>query len=410
MRIKRAFPVRAMGGYYNEDLEAIRRGALKDGFFYVGESISPEFAEIKMPSEAVSIVLVLDDDQTVFGDALSVEFAAAGGRKGRFTYETQIPYLKALCEKLEGVEIRGFFEMCEALYDDRAPAEYRHPAVDYGVSQALLQAVAVARGRTAAEALADELGVQVAGTVVPIQVQTGEERRTNVDKAILKKADVLPHGLINDVARTFGSEGQLLAEYVAWVAGRIRVYGSQDYRPELHFDVYGLPGLVFECDISRIADYLVELEGLAAPHDLAIESPIEMESRAAQIEIFGALRAALKKRGSRVNVVVDEWANTLEDIDEFVKAGAADMINVKTPDLGGVGNSAKAVLRCWKGGVRPILGGSSTDTDQSARVIAQVALACRPAWVLARPGMGVDEGVQIMRNEMCRTLALIEKG
>jgi methylaspartate ammonia-lyase len=84
------------------------------------------------------------------------------------------------------------------------------------------------------------------------------------------------------------------------------------------------------------------------------------------------------------------------------------MINVKTPDLGAICNAAKAVLQCWAGGVRPILGGSCTDTDQSARVISHVALATRPAWVLARPGMGIDEGLQIVYNEMARTLAIIQ--
>ena len=60
------------------------------------------------------------------------------------------------------------------------------------------------------------------------------------------------------------------------------------------------------------------------------------------------------------------------------------------------------------GGVRPILGGSCAETDQSARIMAHVALATRPAWVLARPRMGVDEGLQIIYNEMARTLAIIE--
>ena len=40
--------------------------------------------------------------------------------------------------------------------------------------------------------------------------------------------------------------------------------------------------------------------------------------------------------------------------------------------------------------------------------MAHVALATRPAWVLARPGMGIDEGLQITYNEMARTLAIIE--
>jgi methylaspartate ammonia-lyase len=108
-----------------------------------------------------------------------------------------------------------------------------------------------------------------------------------------------------------------------------------------------------------------------------------------------------------VRLIVDEWANDLDDIHAFVKAAATDMINVKSPDLGAVGNAGRAVLECWAGGVRPILGGSCVDTDQSARLMAHVALATRPAWVLARPGMGIDEGLQIVANEMARTLAII---
>ena len=50
---------------------------------------------------------------------------------------------------------------------------------------------------------------------------------------------------------------------------------------------------------------------------------------------------------------------------------------------------------------------NSADTDVSARAVAHVALGARPAWVLARPGMGVDEGFQIVHNEMHRTRALL---
>jgi len=194
---------------------------------------------------------------------------------------------------------------------------------------------------------------------------------------------------------------------VSWVANRIRRHGRSGFHPELHFDVYGLPGLVFDNDVERIAEYLADIERRAAPFKVCVEMPVEMTSRDAQIEAFASLRAALRERGSDLSLIVDEWANDLDDIRAFVDAGASDMINVKSPDLGSIANAARAVVACLKGGVRPILGGSCTDTDQSARLIAHVALACRPAWVLARPGMGVDEGLQIVRNEMLRTLAIV---
>ncbi|HEX3512897.1 MAG TPA: hypothetical protein VHT26_02715 [Trebonia sp.] len=47
------------------------------------------------------------------------------------------------------------------------------------------------------------------------------------------------------------------------------------------------------------------------------------------------------------------------------------------------------------------------ETDRSAQVTAHVAMACQAAQVLAKPGMGVDEGLMIVANEMARTAALV---
>ena len=53
------------------------------------------------------------------------------------------------------------------------------------------------------------------------------------------------------------------------------------------------------------------------------------------------------------------------------------------------------------------LGGSGNETDQSARITAQIGLACRPDFLLSKPGFGGDEALMIQTNEMLRTLALI---
>ena len=44
-----------------------------------------------------------------------------------------------------------------------------------------------------------------------------------------------------------------------------------------------------------------------------------------------------------MRLIVDEWANDLDDIRAFVRAEATDMINVKSPDLGAVAGDAVAV-------------------------------------------------------------------
>jgi methylaspartate ammonia-lyase len=103
---------------------------------------------------------------------------------------------------------------------------------------------------------------------------------------------------------------------------------------------------------------------------------------------------------------VDEWCNTLEDIRLFADAGAADVIHVKTPDLGGISNTVEALLYVRNAGLSAYCGGSCNETDRSAQVCAHVAMACEAAHVLAKPGMGLDEGLMIVSNEMRRTAAL----
>ena len=52
------------------------------------------------------------------------------------------------------------------------------------------------------------------------------------------------------------------------------------------------------------------------------------------------------------------------------------------------------------------LGGTANETDFSARVTAQIGLATGPDFLLSKPGIGADEGLMILTNEMLRTLAL----
>ena len=408
MRIQKAIAIPALGGYYNEDLKAIRSGAKPDGMFFSDPPQSPGFRSIRQPSEASSILLILDDQQVAFGDALSVDYAAAGGRSGPFSAEQQVPLLNEICQTLVGRSIGGFVAMCEELEESVARNGLHQPGALFGFSQAILPAVALKRKVTCAEVVADELGTTIADEPIPLGIQSGEYRRDAVDKAIAKGVEVLPHGLINNVETTVGTAGVKLKEYVLWIADRIRNYGSEGYAPRIHLDLYGQLGAAFDHDLERMSEFLGDLEHAARPYQLCIETPVLMESLESQLSLLTSLRAALEDRGSTVQLIVDEWANDLHDIRRFLNAGAAHMIHIKTPDLGSLHRSAQAVIECRNAGVAPVLGGSCAETDQSARLVAHVALATSPEWVLARPGMGVDEGVQLLHNEMARTLALIK--
>jgi methylaspartate ammonia-lyase len=84
------------------------------------------------------------------------------------------------------------------------------------------------------------------------------------------------------------------------------------------------------------------------------------------------------------------------------------MIQVKAPDLGSITNSIEAVLSCKAEQVGAFLGGTCNGTDQSSRVTVHLALATQADLIYNKPGMGVDEGLMIVTNEMARTLRLLE--
>jgi methylaspartate ammonia-lyase len=411
MRIADVLAVPVQAGFFFDDQLAIRAGAGHDGFDYTGEPRIPGFRRVRQPGEAVSVLLLLDDGGVEFGDCAAVQYSGAGGRDPLFTAQDAV----AVVEEVVGPALRdtdlgeGFRKLSERT--DALPGRdgsLLPTAVRYGVSQALLAAVAHARRLTMAEVIRDEYDTGAPLLPVPLYAQTGDDRYGNAEKMILKGVDVLPHGLINNVAEKFGASGEILADYVRWLVGRIGdLAPSPGYRPRLHLDLYGCAGLAFGGDTDAVAAYLTELGTIAQPYDLAIEHPIDAGSREAQIATLRRLRDGLSARGSGVRIVVDEWCNTLDDVRAFVAAGAADVIHVKTPDLGSIGNTVEALMMARDAGLSAYCGGSCNETDRSAQVSAHVAMACQATQVLAKPGMGVDEGLMIVGNEMARTAALV---
>ena len=409
MIISDVLPVAVRSGFFADDQAAIRAGAEHDGFTYAGAPVTPGFRAIRQPGEAVSVMLILDDGQVACGDCAAVQYSGAGGRDGLFDAARAIGSIERhVAPLLRGAAITDFQAMAAAVDGLLAGGERLHTAIRYGVTQALLDAVARARGVTMAEVVRDEYRTGAEIAPVPMFVQSGDDRYGNVDKMVLKEAGALPHGLVNQVNSKLGSGGEILARYVGWVRDRVLALRvREDYEPVIHLDVYGTIGLAFGGDVARVAGYLAALESLAAPFRLRVEHVIDAGGRDAQIGISAALRSALQARGSHVQIVVDEWCNTLEDIELFVAARAADVIHVKTPDLGGVNNTIEALLHVRRAGLAAYCGGTCNETDRSAQVTAHIAMACGAEQVLAKPGMGVDEGMMIVGNEMARVAALV---
>lgn len=396
-----------LGGFFFDDQAAIRAGAVRDGGTYRGTALTPGYTSVRVPAESVSVMLVLDDGYVATGDCASVQYSGLAGREPRLHAEELSLRLETeLAPLLRGFELSSFREAAEAV-ERRVEALGLGRAAAYGVSQALLDAAAHHAGHhLMSRVVTTEWGLSDDLAPVPLYCQSGEERYDNVDKMIMKDVPVLPHGLINH-AGLVGPDGERVVTYLRWVRDRITALATHPgYHPVLHVDVYGLLGVAAGGSVERTADILQEMERAAGPHQLRVEHPIDGGSRDGQIAVMSALRQVLARRGSGVQLVADEWANTAEDIHLFAAAGAADLIQIKTPDLGSVHHVVDAVLDCQAHGVGTVLGGSCAETDRSARVSTHIGLATGVTQMLAKPGMGVDEGLAVVSNEMNRSLRL----
>ncbi|MDQ1577587.1 MAG: methylaspartate ammonia-lyase [Microbacteriaceae bacterium] len=407
MRIVDVITVPVRTGFYADDQAAIRAGAAHDGFRYLGDPVTPGFTSIRQPGEALSVMLLLEDGSVEYGDCAAVQYSGAGGRDPLFSSVRAAEQIAVhVAPLLRGRELTSFRELTAAVDAIRTEDGALHTAIRYGVSQAILAAIASVGKKTMAEVVRDEYDTGAAITPVPLYAQTGDDRYVNADKMILKGVEVLPHALINNLEK-LGARGEVLEEYLWWLVERIALLRpSADYHPRIHIDTYGTIGSVFG-DVSAVADYLAGLGDICAPYDLVVEHPIDAGNRDDQIAVYVQLRQELKNRGSSVRLSVDEWCNTIDDIRLFVEAGAADVIHVKTPDLGGVNDTIEALLLVGKAGLGAYCGGTCNETDRSAQVSAHIAMACDAIQVLAKPGMGVDEGLMIVGNEMARTAALV---
>jgi len=398
-------------GFYFDDQRAIKAGAEHDGFNYVGEPITTGFKRIRQAGESISVMLILEDGQVAHGDCAAVQYSGAGGRDPLFLADDFIPIIdKKIAPKLIGRELESFKEIANEFDSIIIDGKRLHTAIRYGITQALLDGVAKSKKITMAEVVNEEYKPGVEVSRRPIFTQSGDNRYENVDKMIIKEADVMPHALINNVEEKLGKHGEKLLEYVEWLRDRnLKLRTSEKYSPIFHIDVYGTIGVAFNQDINRMANYLSELAEAAKPFKLRIEGPMDVEDRDKQIEALAALTAEIDRREINLELVADEWCNTLEDIKLFADNKAGHVLQIKTPDLGGVNNTAEAIVYCNEKGVGSYCGGTCNETNRSAEVTTNIGMACGALQCLAKPGMGVDEGFMIVNNEMNRVMALINR-
>jgi methylaspartate ammonia-lyase len=409
MKINQVLFTKSYTGFYFDDQKAIKNDAIHDGFLYIGEPQTQGFEKVRVPGEAISIQLILDNKDIAVGDCAAVQYSGAGGRDPLFLAKHYIPIMETYIKPLlEGLTLTSFKDTMRLIDDFKIDGKRLHTAIRYGLSQAILSAISLKEKKSMAEVIRDEYNPNLKDLKsIPIFAQTGDDRYTNVDKMILKEVESLPHALINNVKEKLGLQGEKLIAYIEWLKNRILTQRLRDdYNPIIHIDVYGTIGIAFHDDMDKIVLYCRDLEEAAAPFKLRLEGPFDQGNREDTMLVLQKLTALLDRENIGVEIVADEWCNNLDDIKYFADNKAGHVLQIKTPDLGGLHHIAEAILYCKEKGIGAYCGGTCNETNLSAIATTHVAIGAGADLCLAKPGMDVDSGYMIVKNEMERTIEL----
>ena len=278
-----------------------------------------------------------------------------------------------------------------------------HPALRYGLEQALLAALALAQNRSIAEVLADEYDRPRPTAAIPLHVQLDTdqplESLQRVGPGIASVGYRVPEGPPADI---LGENGVILQGFVRGVKERLLHTFPDGGAPAIHLDLRGGLGQLYGGATGKMLGALFGLEQAASPLPLRIENPISPAGESAKLT--AELQGFIRMRKMQVELAVGE-IDSLETALFLAQADAYALLNGEPARLGGFSQAAEALLACRANDKRIMLNAAPRDTARSLAVLGQAALGLGADFV----GVSTDcNNPALVYGEMERALVEME--
>ena len=273
-----------------------------------------------------------------------------------------------------------------------------HPAVRYGLSHALLSAVALAQGTTPVEVLLAEYELPRPVTAASLLSTVG----TGTSTAVACAHRVAGLGVVwpgDDPEEELGRNNGRLQGYVRQLTHYLARTADDGYRPALHLDVGGGLGALYDDDAGRLLGALYGLNRVANPYPLVVADPIAMDSRDEQIEKMAELKKYVGMRDLSVRLAAGAWIDLPADAAAFAEGNAAELLQLDMVRMGGIQRTVETALSVRQQDVGVLL---ESHGDPSA---VHVALALQPDFTSTGPHYEDGRGIAAFHNEMARTLS-----
>lgn len=276
-----------------------------------------------------------------------------------------------------------------------------HPAVRYGLTQALLSAVALARGVTPAEIIATEYELSRPASAAPLfsSVGTGESTAVACAHRVAGLGVAWPG---DDPEEELGRNNGRLQGYLRQLTRYLSTAAGDDYRPAIHLDVGGGLGALYEDNAGRLLGAFYGLDRVADPYPLIVADPVDMDSRDEQIAKMAELKKYVRLRDLAVRLAAGAWIDSPDAALAFVDAEAADLLRLDVVRLGGVQRTVETILAARERDVGVLL------ESHGDPAVAHISLAVHPDFTSTGPRYEDGRGIAAFHNEMARTLSWLD--
>jgi methylaspartate ammonia-lyase len=277
-------------------------------------------------------------------------------------------------------------------------------AIQYGLSQALLAAIAWAQGKSVIQLLCDEYDLAQPSTAVPLHA----EINPNIPLSI----QTISHSPIASIGYSIsgtnpkvelGQDGEVLQRFAQQLKTEL-IKTADPQSLSFYFNVRGGYGALRQDSLGQILGMLYGLEKAAEPFLVRVEDPLILNGREEHIKKLATLKNYLRTRRMKLQLVAHAGVQSVADAQAFIDGNAAHMLYIDLPQMGSLAESATAVRMCQQHEIGVLLGGSPDETQLAAHRSLQLALALQPTLLLAKPGQLGDAGIVTAHNEMNRLL------
>ena len=275
-----------------------------------------------------------------------------------------------------------------------------HPALRYGLSQALLAAVAQDLGISVAEVIAQEYDLPRPTAVIPLLAQLDTNRPLDSlprpSPYIAALGYTVPQGDPKDI---LGDNAIILQRFLRILKENVVAMPGWDIPPCFHINLRGGLGKLYGNNTGQMLGALVGLEISVKPLRLSIENPVSGDSLAEVVTKTRELQEFLHFRKMDVEIAVGP-VKTISDAQALIDGKALDMLRIDPLQVGDLNTVIEIVLLARAEGKQVMLAMDAGISGHVLQILAQVALAIQPDIVVA-PAIG--------KNNISDVLLEIEK-